>query len=123
MSRYTRPDLPSWSPEGTKPSHATANIESARRLADNTVKRFPDYAHAHFTRGVVLSIAGEPNGAIGEMTETVRLDPTFGKAFQLRADLYAERKECAPAMADLARAKELLPRLNPAVEQKVRRCR
>jgi tetratricopeptide (TPR) repeat protein len=96
------------------------DITNARNLADQAVKRFPDFSPAHSARSYVLSVAGASDEAISEMGEAICLDPTKGSLFVQRAELYFEQHSFAEAKADLDRAKALGAKISPILEEKIR---
>jgi tetratricopeptide (TPR) repeat protein len=99
------------------------DITNARNLADQAVKRFPDFSPAHTARAYVLNVAGARNEAISEMGEAISLDPAHGPLFVQRAELYLERHSWAEAKADLERAKALGAKVDPGLEKKIRESR
>jgi tetratricopeptide (TPR) repeat protein len=98
-------------------------LSGARQLADEAVRRFPDVRDAYYTQAYVLQLDSKPREAVSALDRGIRVDPAFGLAFELRAELHAELKACPAAQQDLARARTLLRRVNPAVEKEVQQCR
>jgi tetratricopeptide (TPR) repeat protein len=78
-----------------------------RQLADEAVRRFPDFSPAHDWRGMVLALSGDKEEAIREFTETLRLNPASRRALKNRAMLHADRKMCGEATSDLERFRSL----------------
>lgn len=105
-----------------KETGAEPDLKSLRQLADEAVRRFPDFSPAHDWRGMVLALSGGQEEAIHEYTEAVRLDPTSLVALSGRAILYADRKMCGKASADLERIRTLGYEVDADVAKAMRAC-
>jgi hypothetical protein len=60
------------------------------------------------------------NEIFERLDSAVRLDPTYGEAFLLRAQMHADAGHGQKALADLQKAKTLLPAIPPALEERIR---
>lgn len=116
MMRATRADL--YEQMGMKP-----DLGYLRELADQAVRRFPDFSPAHDWRGMALSLAGEKDAALEEFGQALRLDPTSQVALLGRATLYVERQLCGDARADVARLRALRSEADPELDAILSRCR
>ena len=123
-------------------------LGEAAELSKSVVKRFPDLPDGHYARAfvasteiavvdremktpglyndkeraILLRVMGALLAEIFERLDTaVRLDPTYGEAFLFRAQMHAHVRQGPKALADLQKAKTLLPSVDPAIEAMIRK--
>jgi tetratricopeptide (TPR) repeat protein len=98
------------------------NISTASQLADQAIREFPDFPPAHLSRSSVLWVANDVPGAIRELTELIRLDPTALAAYEQRAELEIEAHQCAAARADINQIERHHKGVSAALADHVRQC-
>jgi Flp pilus assembly protein TadD len=64
-----------------------------------------------YNRGVAHFRKGEPDRALADFGEAIRLDPGFAKAYLARGVVHARKGDDARARADRQKAAELDPSL------------
>ena len=94
-----------------------ASLVEARKLADMAIKKHPDFSHAFYTHAVILSLQKEYNKAVQSLSKAIGLDPTFGEAFRLRAQAYADLNLFSQALSDIENAITFLPHLASELEE------
>jgi len=82
--------------------------DNALRLAERCVM-LQGSADAYVNRAVAKALLAEPDykGAILDLDKGVATDPTFGRAYYVRAMIHREEGRVDQAAADSAKAKEL----------------
>lgn len=113
-----------------------ADLVDAMSAADDAVTRFPAVPDAHYARALVLAALGRAEASQplpnrerlstfhtqlqAELDEALRLDPSYGPAYLLRAALHAAFGGGEKALADLDSAKRWMPKLDPRLEERIR---
>lgn len=64
---------------------------------------------AFLNRGTVYKLSGNPDAAIQDLTNAVRLSPNEWRAYSSRADVYAGQKKDVLAVADYSKVIEIKP--------------
>jgi cytochrome c-type biogenesis protein CcmH/NrfG len=66
------------------------------------IAKRPDYAEAHYMLGIALKESGDPDGALAELKESIRLDPTtpgpfntMGQILRQKGDLQGSKEAFA----------------------------
>jgi Flp pilus assembly protein TadD len=85
------------------------DFESALEAFTAAVRLAPSTAQFHWRRGAMLIRLGRHAEAIDELSETLRLDSRFDKAWNDRAHCYQAARQLPTAIADLSRAIEINP--------------
>ncbi len=113
-----------------------ADLVSAMSAADDAVTRFPEVPDAHYARAMVLAALGRAEASQpapdrerlsklhhqlqSELDQALKLDPSYGPAYLLRAALHAAFGGGEKALADLESAKRWIPKLDPRLEESIR---
>jgi tetratricopeptide (TPR) repeat protein len=92
------------------------NFAAALADCDESIRRAPEEADAHATRGTVLHAQGDAAGAIESFAAAVRLAPETTLAWLGRAACHALRGNHADVIDDCDAALELAPNLVRAYE-------
>jgi tetratricopeptide (TPR) repeat protein len=87
-------------------------IPAPDNLTPNTPTRItsapkPKSAEAYFLRATAYLKESNPDKAIADCTEAIRLDPKYAEAFYFRGVVYREKGELRNAQSDFDRATEL----------------
>jgi hypothetical protein len=94
-----------------------------KALADDAVRRFPDFPLAYVSRAILSITLDDYSSAERDLSSAISQDPTLGEAFLERALLQAKRGQCAHARNDLQRAKALKVTVLSTDEREINRCR
>jgi tetratricopeptide (TPR) repeat protein len=71
----------------------------------------PEYARAHYGRGVAYRMKGDLDKAIADYTEAIRLNPRLAAAYNERGLSYGEMQQDDRALADCSEAIRLDPNM------------
>ena len=66
------------------------NLDSALKILDEGLKEFPDMAHAHLIRSVVIMTQGNFESALEACDAILKVNPTCLSALRRKGDIYAE---------------------------------
>jgi hypothetical protein len=111
------------------------DLQAAAEEANLAVAQFPQVPDAHLAVAMVVGMVGKslattPGADLTrlaeherilrkELDEAIRLDPSYGWAYFMRAGMHAAFGPREKAIVDLREAKRLLPKLDPRLEQSV----
>jgi tetratricopeptide (TPR) repeat protein len=82
-------------------------IAACTALIDSGRYEQPNLAILHYNRGIAMRAKGDLAGALGELSEAVKLDPDYAHAFAERGSIRAVQHELDGAMTDLDTALSL----------------
>jgi len=95
----------------------------AKRLADEAVRRFPDFPLAHASRALLSMVTHDYLSAERDLSTAISLDPTLGEAFLDRSLARSKLGQCHLARQDLQRAKALKVTVLGEEEREISQCR
>jgi Flp pilus assembly protein TadD len=75
-------------------------------------------ASQHELRGRTLTTAGKYNEAIAELSEAIRLQPDFARAYNARGYAYLLKRDYQHALADFDEAVRLDPHYANAIQNR-----
>ena len=100
-------------------AQADGLVETAGRLLDLVVKRWPDYLAGRFRRAVLLWQRGREEAALAELDAILKRQPAYFPAAMLKVRLLEERWDFGRALRACRKAQ----RQFPAWQTLQRRCR
>ena len=86
-----------------------ADLNEAKTLLDETIKKNPQESRWYVTRAQVHSIEGDTEAALTDCSRAVELAPTDPDVFEGRAAIHVLRGDLAKAVDDLTEAIQLAP--------------
>jgi len=87
---------------------AIADLDKAMRMQPGLVTQFgADFAEAYYTRGTARIAKGDLIGGIADLTQAIKLKPSYRQAYQARAEARKATGDFQGASEDLARAAAL----------------
>jgi tetratricopeptide (TPR) repeat protein len=97
-----------------------ARLEKVRAIYEEALARNPRDAVAITNRGVVRQLTGDPDGAIRDHTEALRILPSLNEAYNNLGVAHLEKGDLKAAAADLERSIQInplfeVPRVNRGV--------
>src|SRR5580704_14013061 len=123
LVRATRLALMRGQPEFNRDGTPLYDPGPTRKLADETIARFPDFAFAYVARSSLNVAVDDAGAADSDLTKAISLDPTLGEAFLMRASVRKKLGDCRTAADDLRRAKELKVTVSRDAERELMQCR
>jgi tetratricopeptide (TPR) repeat protein len=106
--RVARPMAVSAVGRGDTATNEGRNEQALEEYA-TAIRIAPEYARAHFNRGLLYVKVGDYDKAIADFSEVIRLRPTDARAYSNRSLAYSKKGLRTQAEADKAKARELSP--------------
>jgi tetratricopeptide (TPR) repeat protein len=114
---YFAPASPYFRMSWSEALQAAGQKEKAREQLDQAFALDPSFTGKLLTQTALQKYQnGQPEVALAELTEAIRRDDSNGAAYYYRGLIELDKKNKKPALADLAKAKELNPG-NPQIDK------